>query len=272
LYNRSSNKSLPGAKQPDERKEIFMPDNKELGDRTAIAICLAVFLLVGLGDIVRDDFPAVAWLWIGSFVYGLILGVPLLVLVSRTVAKLGAVRLMVGAGFAILFAHYALDSLYGIDYGLSWFGMYVRLNVGMFAEPFALTRLDVWIQDWAELWAQHLGWVRVVTYGCLGYVVARRQVLLPGVLAFILVALADHTLGWLVYLPDGSDFEAPGLSFVLQYYMPELLRVLAIQTGISVCVGLLGAAIGRLERLSQSTTFQARGRTHLVRRVPRYGR
>jgi hypothetical protein len=222
-----------------------MPGNKELADRTALAVCLAVFLAIGFGDIVKDDFPVGAWPWIAAFVYGLIVGAPLLVLVSRTVANLGAARLMVGGGVAILFAHHALDLLYGVDYGLSWFGMYSRLHIGMFADSFSLTWLDDRIREWVELWAQDLGWVRLLTYGGLGYIVARRKVLLPGIVAFISVALADHTLGWLGYLPASPDLEAPELLVLLLYDLTGLLNVIAIQTGISACVGLVGAAIAR---------------------------
>jgi hypothetical protein len=249
-----------------------MPGTKELADRTAIAVCLALFLAVGLGDILREDFPVGAWPWIGAFVYGLILGVPLFVLASGPVANLGAARLIVLTGFAILLAHYALDFLNGINYGSTWFGMYVRLHVGMFSEPPGWSRLEYVIGDWIGSWGQYLGWVRLLTLGSLGYIVARRKELLPGIVVLISVALAERILGWLVYLPDGSGFETPALSVVLEYDLPALLKAVAIQTGISVCVGLVGVAIGRSDRLSRPVMPVARQRIYIVRRVPRHSR
>ncbi|HEX8221722.1 MAG TPA: hypothetical protein VF914_21215 [Chloroflexia bacterium] len=249
-----------------------MPGTKELADRTAIAVCLALFLAVGLGDILREDFPVSTWPWIGTFVYGLMLGVPLLAITFRTVANLGAVRLMVLTGAAILLAHYVLDYLYGINYGSTWYGMYIRLRLGMFSEPPGWSSLEEVIGDWIGSWGQYLGWVRLLTFAGLGSIVAKHKELLPGIFVLISVALADRILGWLVYLPDDSYFETPALSFVLEYDLPALLRAVAIQTSISVCVGLVGVAFGRSDRLSRPVMPVARQRIYTVRRVPRHSR
>lgn len=249
-----------------------MPGNKELVDRTAVAVCLAVFLVAGLGDIVREDFPVSAWLWVGLFVYGLMLGVPLLVIGSRTIANLGVIRLMVCAGASIILAHYALDFLYGVDYGLRWRSMYSLLHTWMPSSPSEFMRLSDWIGGMIVPWIQQLDWVRLLTYGGLGYTVTRGKGLGPGIVACILVALTDHTLGWLVYLPDEPSFETPAVSLIIQYDRRAILSAISVHAGISATAGLVGAVIGWLDQWSLPAMSVARGRIHPVRRVPRHSR
>ncbi|MGA7732782.1 MAG: hypothetical protein WCD37_16115, partial [Chloroflexia bacterium] len=139
--------------------------------RILLGLWLALFIRWGFDDIFRYDYPITAWPWMGYFVYGLLIGVPFLVIAFKRVAALGAIRLTVYTGFVISLAFYMFALLH--DY--SWFGMYVRLGVGMFGWEDGF--------DWLEgigVWIGYPDWImpRLLTYAGLGYLLARRKGLL----------------------------------------------------------------------------------------------
>ena len=195
--------------------------------RALIAVWLVLFLLGGFDDFFQytyeiSDWPWQWYPWIGYYLYGLVIGVPLLVIALKRVAELGIIKLTVYMGFLITFSLYQIDLLNG----QGWFGMYVRLGIGMFGGPEGF--------DWIEAigtWTHNLDWLgyRLFTYAGLGYLVAKRTRVISGFLICMLVALIDSTLSWLVFLPDDGDFEAESLLLVLQYEWPVVLRAIVIQ-------------------------------------------
>ncbi|MDQ5824490.1 MAG: hypothetical protein M3441_09830 [Chloroflexota bacterium] len=220
-----------------------MPKSTELLPRIVLGLWLALFFLLGFQTLFSRDYPASTWPWMGYLVYSLILGVPLLVVAFQRVADLGIVRLTVCAGFLIVFSYHLFDLVHDLNYGRGWFWMYVRLQIGMFGDSESFN----WLQAVLE-WSGNLDWIRIITYTGVGYLAARHKGLLAGIAASMLVGTVDSTFGWLVFLPDDGDFEAPALSFILEYQAYAVVRAVFIQAGILAVFGLLGGLIQRLDR------------------------
>jgi len=217
----------------------LMPGSTKFLRRSLLALWLALFLWSGLQQIFVYPYPISTYPWTVYFVYGLMLGVPLLVIASRRIASLGLIRLTVCAGFIVALTYDVLNFAYSYD----WFGMYVRLRVGMWITPDAT--------DWTQyllVWLGFPGWLnfRLITYLGLGYVLAKRKGLLTGVAISVVIGLMDCALGWLVFLPGKGDFEAPPLSVVLQYDLPEFLKALLAQVTILAALALLGAFVAQV--------------------------
>jgi hypothetical protein len=202
-----------------------------------------MYLLLGFQTLFSRDYPVSTRPWMGYLVYGLILGVPLMVVAFKRVADLGVVGLTVCAGFLIVFSHHLFHFVPGPDYGRGWFWMYVRLQIGMFGDRESFN----WLQAVLE-WSGNLDWIRITIYTGVGYLAARHKGLLAGVAASMLAGSMDSTLGWLVFLRDDGDFEAPPLSLVLQYQAYAVGRAVFIQAGILSVFGLLGALIERWDK------------------------
>jgi hypothetical protein len=245
-----------------------LPKNIGSRPRLLLGLWLALFLRAAFGALFRYDYPIAAWPWIGYFVYGLIIGVPLVVVVFKRFADLGMLRLTVFAGFLVILAYYLLDLLYG----LNWFSLYVRLDVGMFGSSGGF--------DWVEgvtAWLGKEKWVsyRLITYVCLGYLIAKHKGLIWSIAISMVIALADSALGWLVFLPNDGEFEAPPMRFVAEYYWPELLRALLIQVSILTFFALGGALITRFHwRRSYRPRFvpSLKGKYRPARRITPHGR
>jgi|GEM_PF-5592190 len=199
-----------------------------------LGLWLALFLRAAFGDLFRYDFPMVYFPWTGYFVYGLIIGVPLLVILFKRIADLGVVRLTVYTGFLVILAFYLLDLLLERTH----------LGTGWLDGPNGF--------DWGEAISASVegaGWVRLITYIGLGCVVARRKGLILGIVISMLIALVDSIIGWLVLLPGDGGFESAPLRLFLDYYWPEvipaILRDVLIQVIVLTFFGLLGAMITR---------------------------
>jgi hypothetical protein len=179
------------------------------------------------------------------------------VIVFKRVADLGAIRLTVYVGFVIILAF----DLFGLLHDYSWFGMYVRLGVGMFGWEDGF--------DWLEgigVWIGYSDWImpRLLTYAGMGYLLARRKGFPLGICISVLVALADSVLYWLMFLRGRGDFEAPPLWIVLQYVWPNVLRALLLEVSILGFIALTGAMLTLVRWPSRSL---AKRRPHTVRRI-----
>lgn len=213
-----------------------IPITRKLLSRILLGLWLALFLLSGFGQLFRHNFPTSYQPWTGLLIYGLLLGIPLLVIAYKSIASLGPIRLTVYAGFLLVLVY----TLLKFSFGYHWFGMYscLRLDMGGMSQD----------RDWTSyllVWLGYENWVsyRLFAYLGLGYLLAMRKGFLIGVAISILIALADSTLGWIVFLPHDADFETAPFRLVLQYDLLELLKALLAQTVNLSLFALLGALI-----------------------------
>lgn len=245
-----------------------IPSTRRLIPRFLLGCWLALFLRSAFDKLFVYDYPINAFPEIRYFIYGLILGVPFLVVASKAVSALGPIKLTVLTGFLIVLAYHVLNLVYAYD----WFGMYVRLGLGMWA------RSDdtIWSR-YFEVWLQYFDWIgfRLITYIGLGYLLAKRKGLLVGMAIGSLIALADNVLGWLVFLPHDGEFEAAPLSFVLDYYSAELLKTLLAQVSVLSVFVVFGALVMLVRwprviypPLRAVPVTKAKRRPHISRPVP----
>jgi hypothetical protein len=196
--------------------------------RILLALWLALFLRAAFGDLIWGGIPAVSRPWAGYFVYALIFGVPLAVIFFRRLADLDVVRLTVFSGISSILAYYLLDFLGELRF--------IGTDVVDLSNGF----------DWGEAIGASVessGWVRLVTYIGLGYLVTRRKGIVLAIVASLSVALMDAIIGWLVLLFGNGGLP---LEFLLDYWpdvLPELIRDVFIKVMVLTFFGLLGALV-----------------------------
>jgi hypothetical protein len=220
-----------------------------------IAIWLALFLLWGFSDQYFYPFALTPWLYYID--YGLIVGVPLVVSMSGRIASLGLIKLMVYSGFLMILAYYIFGLLYNYDWGI----MYNRSGTGMNGYIAGLTWVDA-IKGWLE--APDWLFPRLLTYAGLGYLLARRRGLLPGIVISLMIALVDNVIYWLAFIPGDNGFETPSFVNTIRYGLPDLLWALVIEVGILGFIAAVGALSSRVRlRYIPESTRQR----HNVRRI-----
>lgn len=219
-----------------------MPSTSKLRPRLLLACWLALLLRSAFDPLFVYEFPLSTFPWTAYLIYGLILALPLLVCVSKTVAALGPVKLTVLAGFAIWTGYTVLN----IAYGYGWFSMFIRLGLGIWARPD-----DSGWSSYFLTWLGYPEWLgyRLITYIGLGYLLVRHMGLFFGMAMCMLIAVTETIISWLVFLPYAGEFEAGPLSAVLQYAPDALLKALFAQIAILSLVGLSGALIARVRPL-----------------------
>jgi hypothetical protein len=208
-----------------------LPKNIGSRPRILLALWLALFLRAAFGDLIWGGIPAVYRPWAGYLVYALIFGVPLSVIFFRRLADLGAVKLTVYTGFSFILAYYFLDFLGELRF--------IGTDVVNVSDGF----------DWGEAIGASVessGWVRLVSYIGLGYLVTRRKGFVLATVACLSLALMDAIIGWLVLLFGNGGLP---LEFLLNYWpdvLPEIMRDVLIKVIVLTFFGLLGALIARL--------------------------
>ncbi len=204
--------------------------------RLLLGLSLALFLWSGFASLFVFDYPTRIYPWTGYLIYGLILGVALIAIVSRRVASLGPIKLTVFAGFVLALTY----DLLNFAYGYMWGGIFNRLSGGW---EFMRETSD-WVGDLLS-WLQYTDWVsyRLIAYIGLGYLLARRKGFAIGMGISMLVALADNTLTWLVLLPVQGEFELPPFTIIFQHFLPEVIKAFLAQVVDLSIFALCGALV-----------------------------
>ncbi len=220
------------------------------------AIWLALFLLWGFSDQYLYPFFLTPWLY--YIVYGLVVGVPLVVILSEHIASLGLIKLMVYSGCLMILAYY----IFGLLYNYNWGIMYNLSGTGMYGYRAGLTWIDA-IKGWVE--APDWLFPRLLTYAGLGYLLANRRGLLPGIVISLMIALVDNVVYWLAFIPGHDEFETPSFLSTIGFGLPDLLWALVIEVGILGFIAAVGALTSRvrLPYVPASTRQH-----HNVRRIP----
>ncbi len=200
-----------------------MPEKTESQPRILLQLWLALFLLLGLQDLRSIISHQSGLPWLGYVVVGVLIGVELLIIASKTITGLRAIRLTIYTGCLLIAFNHLLDLLYGIN----WHSLGDRVVLGY---------------GWNEFWYSP-DWVRIITYISLGYMVVYRKGLLRGIFTNILVALADSTLSWLVLALFMTRIGLSGVWEDYQLLGSEILRVLVIEASILALLGLIGAIV-----------------------------
>jgi hypothetical protein len=221
-----------------------------------IAIWLALFLLWGFSDQYFYPFALTPWLY--YIEYGLVVGVPLVVSMSERIASLGLIKRMVYSGYLMILAYYIFGLLYNYDWGI----LYNRSGTGMNGYIAGLTWVDA-IKGWLD--APDWLFPRLLTYAGLGYLLAKRRGLLPGIIISLVIALVDNVIYWLSFIPGHNEFETPSFLSTIRFGLPDLLWALVIQVGILGFIAGVGALTTRvrLPFVPESTRQH-----HSVRRIP----
>jgi hypothetical protein len=233
-----------------------LPETRRSLPTSITAIWLALFLLWGFSDQFFYPFALTPWLYYID--YGLVVGVPLVVFMSERIASLGLIKLMVYSGCLMILAYYIFGLLYNYDWGI----MYNRSGAGMYGYMAGLTWVDA-IKGWLE--APDWLFPRLLTYAGLGYLLAKRRGLLPGIVISLIVALVDNVIYWLAFIPGHNEFETPSFLSTIGFGLPDLLWALAIEVGILGFVATVGALTTRV-RLPFVPESTRQRRT--VRRIP----
>lgn len=213
----------------------ILPPITRLPRRIALALWLALLLRAGFNPYVKHGFPLLLGSWgvyISYCIFGLLAGIPLVVVVSKRLASLGPIKLTVMAGFLVVLARYAIEIS-------PWYNRYLAASDVIY-EP-----------DWARhllLWLQSTDWIiyRLPAYVGLGYLMARHKGLVRAAIIGTMIAVADTVIAWLlmwwgVYqLRSGAVFmrEAGLLNLIIADLQPRLAQVTLLGTA-----ALLGALV-----------------------------
>jgi hypothetical protein len=94
---------------------VAWPGHSHFRTRFLPGLWLALYLRWGFQDVLRFDYPADTFLWIGYSVYALLIGVLLFIISSRRIAALGTIRLTVCARWLLTCFHYCMDLVHGYN-------------------------------------------------------------------------------------------------------------------------------------------------------------
>jgi hypothetical protein len=235
-----------------------LPVTRRYIPRVTIAVWLGVFLLWGFSDPLSYGYPISLTPWMYNISYGLILGVPAVVLI-RGIASLGLLKLTVYAGCLMILAYY----VFGLLYNYTWGIMYNRSGAGMYGYMAGLTWVDA-----IKGWLKATDWLfpRLLTFAGLGSLLAKRRGLLLGIVISLVVALADSVIYWLAFIPGDNEFETPSFLSTIRFGLPDILWALVIEVGILGFIASVGALTTRVRLKIAPESARQR---HNVRRIPR---
>src|SRR4051812_21811109 len=136
----------------------IVPDTTRLVPQIFLGLWLALFLRSGLDPLFHYDYPLdyVPWAWF--VLYSLIISLPLLVVMSTTIASLGLIRLTICAGFVLVLTYDVLN----LVYGLQWHEMEGSFNLG----NGDVVGFDYKWSDYLLYWLGFPGWTsfRLIIY------------------------------------------------------------------------------------------------------------
>jgi hypothetical protein len=235
-----------------------LPVTRRCIPRVTIAVWLGLFLLWGFLNLLSSGYPITLTPWMYNISYGLIIGVPLIVIMFKGFASLGLLQLTVYSGCLMILAYY----IFGLLYNYNWIVMYYRSGAGVNGYMAGLTWVDA-VKGWLEV----PDWLfpRLLTYAGLGYLLAKRRGLLPGIIISLMIALVDNVIYWLAFIPGDNGFETPSFLNTIRFGLPDLLWALVIQVGILGFIAGVGALTTRVRLpFVPESTRQHRS----VRRIP----